>query len=55
MNKQRIDQSITHFTQWTFHEQLPSYIPNHQQPFRVVSIYERSGPQYTKHFLMCLN
>ncbi len=38
---------MNHYTRWLY-EPAPLY-GKARQPFFVVSIYERSGPKYTKH------
>ena len=44
-----------HYTRWVFHPRLPSYVPGSNQPFAVVSVYERSGPMFTQHLFIHLN
>lgn len=58
MHESRLDLATLHYTRWVFYlgeRQLPSYVPAFNQPFFIVSIYERSGPEFTKHLLIPLN
>ena len=58
MYESRLDLATLHYTRWVFYlgeRQLPRYVQANDQPFFVVSIYERSGPEFTKHLLIQLN
>lgn len=54
----KLDLTTVHYTRWVFYtgaRQLPSYVPGSSLPFFVASIYERSGPEFTKHLMIHLN
>lgn len=55
MHSPQINLSAVQYTRWTFHPRLPFYVTKGNQPFDVVSIYERNGAEFVQHQFIYLN
>jgi hypothetical protein len=55
MHTTEFDLTTIHYTRWVFRQKLPAYMSGSYMPFVIVSVYERTGPAFTKHVFVHLN